>query len=56
MASLSMVFVCGAFVDVLPYGSTLLEESLAFMGSAEDEQEMVSQDTLVRHSKDPLPL
>jgi hypothetical protein len=50
-----MVFGCGTFVDMLPYGSALLDEFLAFMGSAEDQQEMVSHDTLVRHPKDPIP-
>ena len=29
---LSMGFGCGPIVDTLPYGSALLEESLAFMG------------------------
>ena len=34
---LSMVFECGVIVDTLPYGSTLLKESLAFVGSVEDQ-------------------
>ena len=55
IAPLPMVFGCGTFVDTLPYGTTLLDEFLAFMASAEDQQEMVSQDTLVRHPKDPIP-
>jgi hypothetical protein len=55
IAPLPMVFGCGAFVDTLPYGSALLEESLAFMRNDEDQQKMVSQDTLVRHPKDPIP-
>ena len=29
-------FGCCVVVDTLPYGSALLEESLAFMGSVED--------------------
>ena len=37
---LSMVFGCGAIVDTLPYGSILLEESLAFMMNVEDSWEM----------------
>jgi hypothetical protein len=49
-----MVFGCGAFVDTLPYDSALLEESLAFMGIVEDQQKMVSHDTLVHHPKNPL--
>jgi hypothetical protein len=56
IAPLSMVFGCGTFVNTLPYGSALLEESLAFTGSAEDQQEIVSHDTFVRHPKDSFPL
>ena len=49
-----MVFGCGALVDMLPYGFALLEESLAFIGNAEDPQKMAPKDALVRHPKDPL--
>ena len=55
IASLPMVFGCGALVDTLPYGSALLEESLAFMSNAEDSEQMAPKDTLVCHPKDPLP-
>ena len=55
IAPLSMVFGCGAIVDTLPYGSTLLEESLAFMGSIDDQRDMAPKNVLVCHSKDPLP-
>lgn len=34
---LSIDFRFGSFVDTLPYGSALLEESLAFFGNAEDQ-------------------
>ena len=37
IAALSMVFGCGVFIDTLPYRSALLEKSLAFMGSVEDQ-------------------
>ena len=50
---LYVVFGCGALVDRLPYGSALLEESLAFMGNAEDPQKMAPT---VRHPKDPFLL
>ena len=53
IASLSMVFGCGAIVDTLSYGSVLLEESLAFMGSVEDQREMAPHNILIRHSHDP---
>ena len=43
-------------VDILSYGSALLEESLAFMGDAEDPREMASIRALMRHPKNPLPL
>ena len=49
---LSMVFGCGAFVDTLSYDSALLEESLAFMGSVEDQWEITPQSALVHHPKD----
>ena len=39
IAPLSMVLECGAIVNALPYSSTLLEESLAFMASVEDPRE-----------------
>ena len=45
-----------AIVDTLPYGSALLEESLAFIGNVADPQEMAPKRALVRHPKDPLPL
>ena len=53
--SLSMVFGCSAMVDILPYGSALLEESLAFMGDVKHPQEMAPKRALMRHPKDPLP-
>ena len=56
IAPLYMVFGCGVVVDTLSYGSVLLEESLAFMGSIEDQREMAPHTTLVRHSQDPHPL
>ena len=55
IAPLSMVFGCGAMVDTLPYGSALLEELLAFMGSTDDQRDMVPKGALVCHPKDPLP-
>ena len=55
IAPLSMVSRCGAFIDTLPYGFSLLGESLAFMGSAEDQYDMAPQSALVCHPKDPLP-
>ena len=51
---LSMVFGCNAILDTLPYGSALLEESLAFIGNVEDPQKMAPRHALVRHPKDPL--
>ena len=53
IAPLSMIFGYGAFVDTLPYGSTLLHVSLALLGSVEDQREMTPTSALVRH-KDPL--
>ena len=50
----SMVFGCGVFIDTLAYGSALLEESLAFMGSVEDQRVMAPQSALVHHPKDPI--
>ena len=49
-----MVLECSALVDMLPYDSTLLEESLAFIYGVEDPQKMAPKDSLVRHLKDPL--
>ena len=51
---LFMVFGCGAIVDTLPYGSALLEESLAIMGSTYDQRDMAPKGALVRHPKDSL--
>ena len=51
IAPLSMILGCGALVDILSYSFVLLEESLAFMGSAEDQQEMAPKDALERHPK-----
>ena len=51
----SMISGCSAIVDTLPYGSALLEGSLAFMGDVEDPREMAPMNALVRHPKDPLP-
>ena len=45
-----MVFGCGVVVETLPYGSALLEESLAFMESVEDQRKMAPHSTLVHHS------
>ena len=53
--SASMVSRCGVIVDTLPYGSVLLEVSLAFMGSRDDEHDMAPKVALVRHPKDPVP-
>ena len=55
IAPLSMVFGCGDVIDNLPYGYVLLKESLAFMRSIDDQQEMAPHSTLVRHSHDPYP-
>ena len=55
IAPLSMVFGCGVVLDTLPYGSALLEESLAFMGSADNQRQMAPHSTLVHHSQDPPP-
>ena len=52
--SLSMVFGCDAIVDTLPFRSALLEESLAFMGSTDDQRDISPKNALVRHPKDPL--
>ena len=54
IAPLSMVFGCGALIDILPCGSALLEDSLAFIGSVEDQQAMAPQSALVHHPKDLL--
>ena len=51
---LSMVFGCGAFVDTLPYGSALLDESLVLMMNVEDQWEMIPKSALVRHPNDHL--
>ena len=40
---LSMVFGCGTNFNTMPYDSALLEESLAFMGSAKDQHHMTSK-------------
>ena len=48
-------FGCGVFVNILSYGSALLEDSLAFMGSIAKQGDMAPNNVLVRHSKDPLP-
>lgn len=53
---LSMIFGCGVIVDTLLYGSTLLEESLAFMENAKNQRKMTLNNTLVRHLKDLLSL
>lgn len=50
-----MIFRCGAIVHVLYYDSILLKESVAFMGSIEDQRGITLQNALVRHSKDHLP-
>ena len=55
IAPLSMVFGYGALVDTLPYGSALLEESLAFMGCVEALQKKAPKDALVRYPKDLIP-
>ena len=52
---LSMVFGCGVTMDTLPYGSALLEVSLAFMGNTDNQWDMAPNDALVRHPMDPLP-
>ena len=52
---LSMVFWCVAIVDTLPYEYALLEKSLAFMGSVEDQWKMIPKGALVCHPKDLLP-
>jgi hypothetical protein len=51
-----MVFECDVFVDTLPYGYALLEESLAFMESLGIHLEMAPKDALMRHPKDFLHL
>jgi hypothetical protein len=56
IASLPMVFGCGTFVDILSYSFALLEEYLAFMGSVEDQQNMIPKDVFVHHPKDLIPL
>lgn len=38
LAPLIMVFGCSAIVNTLPYSSALLEESLTFMGSVENQR------------------
>ena len=55
ITTLSMVFGYDVFDDTLSYDSALLEESLAFMGSIEDQHEMTVEDALVRHPKDLFP-
>ncbi len=55
IAPLSMFFGCGEIVDTLPHASKLLEESLAFMESVEDQLEMAFKAPLVLHPKGPLP-
>ena len=42
-------------MDILPYGSALLEESLAFMGGMDDQRDMAPNNALVRHPKYPFP-
>ena len=54
IAPLSMVFGCGAIVHTLTYGCALLDKSLAFMGSTDDQRNMAPKGVLVRHPKDPL--
>ena len=51
IAQLSMILGCRVFIDTLPYGPALLEESLVYMGNVEDQQEMALQSALVRHPK-----
>ena len=55
IAPLSMIFRCGVIVDTLPYGSALLEEALAFMGSIDNQRDIAPKGALVRHPKDSLP-
>ena len=50
IASLSMVFECGVVLGTLPYESALLEESLAFIGSVENQREIIPHSTFVPHS------
>lgn len=47
IASLPMVFACGAIVDTLPCGSILLKETLALMGGIEDQRELAPKGALV---------
>ena len=49
---LSIVFGCGAIVNTLPYGSALMKESPAYMGSTEDQREMAPKSASVRHPND----
>lgn len=55
IALLSMVFGCGVIIKIMPFGSTLLEETLTLMGSTKDQLEMAPKGALVCHSKDHLP-
>ena len=56
IAPIFMVFGCGVVVGTFPYRFTLLNESLVFIGSAEDQHEMTPMNVLVHHPKGPLPL
>ena len=56
VAPVSMVFGCGAIMDTLPYAVTLLEESFAFIGSFQDQQEIAPKGALVHHPKNAHPL
>ena len=55
IATLSKVLGCDAIVDTLSYAFILWEESLAFIGSVEDQREMAPKGALVHHPKDSLP-
>ena len=54
IAPLSLVSECSAIVDTLPYGSALLEESLAFIGGTDNQRDMAPNNALMHHPKDLL--
>lgn len=55
IAFLSIILKYGVLVDILSYGFTLLEESLVFIRSSEDQHGMTPKYALVRHPKELLP-
>jgi hypothetical protein len=55
ISSAEAMFGCSALASDLPCGSTLLEETYAFMSGVAETREHVQVEIPARHCKDPLP-